>query len=159
MGRVRRGRSDVPQRWPDGRSGHADLRVQVGDGLSLNAATQGTWTYGQIGQKEVSVDDPRRANGRAWITWLPPGWAGAGWDNGCYGASLQETPDDTDANLETADLEEALDWARARTDWVMVRPAWDIHVHYWAGVGGVPHDPGTTDDQVAMLPTPPWPPT
>jgi hypothetical protein len=104
------------------------------------------------------MDDPRRANGRAWIAWLPPGWAAARWDNGCYWASLQDTADDTDANLETVDLQEALDWARARTEWVMVRPAWDTKVHYWAGVGAIPDDPETTDDQVVMLPTPPWPP-
>ena len=91
----------------------------------------------------MSAENDRPANGRAWIAWLPPGWAGAEWDDGCYLASHQDTPDDADANLETADLQEALDWARARTAWVMVRPAWDPDVHYWAGVGrrsGRPRD-------------------
>ena len=104
------------------------------------------------------MDDERRAKGRAWIAWLPPGWAGVEWDKGCYLASLQFTPDDADANLQTTDLQEALDWARARTDWVMVRPAWDPDVHYWAGSGTVPDAPETSDDQVAILPPAPWPP-
>lgn len=34
-----------------------------------------------------------------------------------------------------ADLRDALAWARARTDAVIVRPAWDENTHYWAGRG------------------------
>lgn len=37
-----------------------------------------------------------------------------------------------------ADLRDALTWARARTDAVIVRPAWDENTRYWAGQG---HDP------------------
>ena len=36
------------------------------------------------------------------------------------------------------DLRDALAWARARTDAVVVRPAWDEGTYYWAGHG---HDP------------------
>lgn len=34
-----------------------------------------------------------------------------------------------------ARLHDALAWARARTDAVIVRPAWDENTHYWAGRG------------------------
>ncbi len=115
--------------------------------------------YARVTEHHMSAENARPAKGRAWIAWLPPEWAGAGWENGCYLASLQDTPDNTDANLETGDLQEALDWARTRADWVMVRPAWDPDVHYWAGVGAVPDDPDTTDDQLVMLPPGPWPST
>jgi hypothetical protein len=75
--------------------------------------------------------ETRDETGRAWISWT--------FD--AYDASLQGgTADPTiyDEGIVTESLAEALDWARARTRWIMVRPPWDLGTYYWAGTGPVP---------------------
>lgn len=72
-----------------------------------------------------------------------------------YSASLQGgTADSTiyDAGIDGVTLAEALAWARAQTDWVVVRPRWDSAVHYWAGGGPVPERHGLGQDFVPVLP-------
>lgn len=77
------------------------------------------------------AEENRDDNGRGWIAW--------GFD--AYDASLQagsRSPDVYDPGIVTTSLAEALAWARARTDWVLVRPRWDDGTYYWAGIGPVP---------------------
>jgi hypothetical protein len=82
------------------------------------------------------AEDHRDANGRGWIAWT--------FD--AYEASLQpgsRSPDINDPGIVTPSLAEALAWARARTDWVMLRPRRDNGTYYWAGIGPVPEQHGT----------------
>lgn len=94
------------------------------------------------------VGEGRR--GRAWIAWmdLPP----PPWDPNFprhppyYAVSLQGPPEDPDLfedGGQVPTLAEALAWARARTDWIVVRPQWDPATSYWAGTGSAPLSHGT----------------
>lgn len=77
-----------------------------------------------------------------------------------YGASIQASSADSsiyEEGINTPDLGEALRWVRQRTSWILVRPAWDQGVHYWAGEGAVPGDLDTGQPHVPTLPLPPWP--
>ncbi len=89
--------------------------------------------------------ETRDDNGRAWIAWT--------FDT--YEASLQSgtaNPDINDAGILTPSLAEALEWARARTEWVMVRPQWDDSgTYYWAGSGPVPERHGVSQVAVPVL--------
>jgi hypothetical protein len=84
-----------------------------------------------IGHDGHVAEEHRDDRGRGWIAWT--------FD--AYEASLQGgslNPQINDPGIVTASLDEALAWARARTDWVMVRPRRDNGTYYWAGVGPVP---------------------
>jgi len=92
------------------------------------------------------TEEHRDDNGRAWIAWV---------DDDGYSASLQgglADPDIYDPGIDGASLSEALAWARARTEWVIVRPEWDSGVHYWAGVGPIPESLELGQDLVPILP-------
>lgn len=79
--------------------------------------------------------------GTVWILWSEPsprahelGLA----DAARYVMSWQSAAPDDDLYEDGPEffaLEEALAWADARTDSVIVRPAWDPATHYWAGKG------------------------
>jgi hypothetical protein len=89
-------------------------------------------------------DEHRDDSGRAWIAWIDDG----------YSASLQgglADPTIYDPGIDGVTLVQALEWARARTDWIIVRPEWDPGVHYWAGVGPIPKFHELGQDVVPIL--------
>ena len=91
------------------------------------------------------AEEHRDDNGRAWIAWIYDG----------YSASLQggvADPTIYDPGVDGVSLADALGWARARTQWVIVRPRWDPGVHYWAGVGPLPELHELGQDIVPVLP-------
>lgn len=96
-------------------------------------------------REHVQVGEEHRDdNGRAWIAWIDDG----------YSASLQgglADPTIYDPGLDGVTLVQALEWARARTDWIIVRPEWDPGVHYWAGVGPIPEFHELGQDVVPIL--------
>jgi hypothetical protein len=81
----------------------------------------------------------RRPTGTVWIAWDP--------FDGRYTGYQDAAPDARPAFLEqmpeTTDLHAALQWARERSDRIVVRPEHDWGTHYWAGT--VDPSPGARD--------------
>lgn len=100
----------------------------------------------------------RDDNGRAWIAWIYDGYAAS-----LQGGTADPTIYDEGIGSSKADgtpvtLGEALEWALARTDWVIVRPRWDPSVHYWAGRGPAPRIPELEqEDEIPVLTPGPHP--
>ncbi len=114
--------------------------------------------HGQTG-RELSgtiarVGEERRDdNGRAWIVWVYDGYAaslqGGNADPTIYDEGIGPSRED---GIKPVTLAEAVEWALARTDWVIARPRWDQAVHYWAGRGPAPHIPELEQDEIPLLP-------
>jgi len=94
------------------------------------------------------IEEHRDDNGRAWIAWTYDGYAaslqGGSADPTIYDEGIGPCKDD---GITPVTLSEALAWALARTDWVIVRPRWDQAVHDWAGRGPVPYVPELEQDE------------
>lgn len=75
-----------------------------------------------------------------------PGFYSGYWDGGGHGRDqgfLGQMP-------ETRSTDEALEWARARSDRVKIRPSWDPAHYYSAGaqvLGGLPRLERVEDDK------------
>ena len=100
----------------------------------------------------MAAEEHRDDTGRAWIAWIHDGYAaslqGGAADPTIYEQGIGPAQDD---GLSAVTLTEALSWALARTEWVIVRPRWDPEVHYWAGHGPVPDIPELEQDEIPVL--------
>jgi len=103
------------------------------------------------------IEEHRDDNGRAWIAWTHDGYAvslqGGTADPTIYDEGIGPCKDD---GITPVTPSEALTWALARTDWVVVRPEWNQAVHYWAGRGPVPYVPELEQDEVPVLELDGW---
>jgi hypothetical protein len=91
---------------------------------------------------------------QAWIAWSDDAFESDSATSGFYWLSFQDTESELAENHELATLDEALNVASARTDWVMVRPAWDGDQYYWAGPGDSPEDGWLSGPAIPRLPRP-----
>lgn len=77
-----------------------------------------------------------RQHRRAWISWDGDNYTG-------YVAELDEAGKEVGKGEDAPvgpDLADLLAWARVKASRIIVRPAWDPGVHYWAGDGSSPRD-------------------
>jgi hypothetical protein len=89
---------------------------------------------------------------QAWIAWSDNAFDGVPATSGFYWLSFQDTESESAESQELATLDEALNVALARTDWVMVRPDSDTDNYYWAGPGDRPDDGWMSGRDIPRLP-------
>jgi hypothetical protein len=92
--------------------------------------------------------DARIRRGIVFIAWADnddePGFYWGYWDGGGHGSGdgfLEQMP-------ETPSTRVAVDWARARSDRVKIRPRWDPAQYYSAGDFTYPNMPPLRDPEV-----------
>jgi len=109
----------VPSRFRERATHMANLASA--DAISRHGRTGTVWISWESGHSDNTAGEDLPKPGY-WVSWQSDRGQGDWCEDGPY----------------CADLRDALAWARARTDAVIVRPAWDENTHYWAGPG---HDP------------------
>jgi hypothetical protein len=87
---------------------------------------------------------------QAWIAWDADTFDGIPHGDRAYDVSFQGPGPAVD-NHRVAALDAALALARSRTDWIMVRPAWDSSRYYWAGGGPIPSDHWIVEAEISRL--------
>ena len=89
----------------------------------------------EIGEHFRSVHAPAGASGVAFIAWSDnddePGFYWGYWDGAPEGGLLEQMP-------ETASVDVALEWERARSDRVKIRSSWHPARYYSAGTRTMP---------------------
>jgi hypothetical protein len=89
----------------------------------------------EIGQHFRNEHAPEGRSGVVFIAWTEgddePGFDWGYWDGAPEGGLLEQMP-------ETAAVDVALEWGRARSDRVKIRPSWDPARYYSAGTRTMP---------------------